>query len=112
MSATLIERPATARASAAHASAQVPQLAQAASVTMPVSVRPIACCGHTTTQEPHKRQRSAEYRISGGKFWLSGLWHHQQRSGQPLKNTAVRIPGPSWTANRMTLKTTALSAFA
>ena len=25
----------------------------------------------------------------------SGLLHHGQRSGQPLKNTLVRIPGPS-----------------
>ena len=26
---------------------------------------------------------------------LSGLWHQVQRSGQPLKNTVVRMPGPS-----------------
>ena len=26
---------------------------------------------------------------------LSGLWHQAQRSGQPLKKTVVRMPGPS-----------------
>jgi len=29
----------------------------------------------------------------------SGLEHHGQRSGQPLRNTSVRIPGPSWIEN-------------
>ncbi len=29
---------------------------------------------------------------------LSGLWHHTHLSGHPLKNTVVRIPGPSCTA--------------
>ena len=38
------------------------------------------------------------------KLWLSGLWHHQQDSGQPLKKTVVRTPGPSCVAKRMTLK--------
>lgn len=33
----------------------------------------------------------------------SGLWHHQQASGQPLKKTVVRMPGPSWTENRWML---------
>jgi hypothetical protein len=36
------------------------------------------------------------------------LWHHQQESGQPLKKTVVRIPGPSCVENRMMLKTTAV----
>ena len=26
---------------------------------------------------------------------LSGLWHHQHCSVHPLKNTVVRMPGPS-----------------
>ncbi len=26
----------------------------------------------------------------------SGLWHHQQLRGQPLKKIVVLIPGPSW----------------
>ena len=64
--------------------------------------------GQAPAHAPQKRQRSSEYRTSGAEFWLSGLWHHQHESGQPLKKTAVRIPGPSWTANRMTWKTVAL----
>ena len=31
----------------------------------------------------------------------SGLWHHAQRSGQPLKNTVVRTPGPSCRVNSL-----------
>ena len=34
----------------------------------------------------------------------SGLWHQAQESGQPLKNTAVRMPGPSCTQKRCILK--------
>ena len=30
----------------------------------------------------------------------SGLWHHRHRSGQPWRNTVVRIPGPSWIVKR------------
>lgn len=29
----------------------------------------------------------------------SGLWHHSQRSGQPIRKTEVRMPGPSKTEN-------------
>ena len=32
---------------------------------------------------------------SGSGFWDSGLEHHTQLSGQPLKKTVVRMPGPS-----------------
>ena len=35
----------------------------------------------------------------------SGLWHHRQRRGQPLRNTVVRIPGPSWIEKRWISKT-------
>ena len=34
----------------------------------------------------------------------SGLWHHQHRSGHPLRNMVVRIPGPSWIAYRLISK--------
>jgi hypothetical protein len=34
--------------------------------------------------------------ISGREDWLSGLWHHQQERGQPLRKTVVLNPGPSW----------------
>ena len=30
----------------------------------------------------------------------SGLWHHIHSSGQPFKNTFVRMPGPSCIENR------------
>jgi hypothetical protein len=52
-------------------------------------------------QSPQPRQRSAKYINSGFVAWLSGLWHHQQRSGQPLKKTVVRMPGPSCSEYRM-----------
>ena len=42
---------------------------------------------------------------SGRGFNPSGLWHHSQRSGQPFKNTAMRMPGPSYTANSSMSKT-------
>src|ERR1019366_8941569 len=38
----------------------------------------------------------------------SGLWHHQQDRGQPLKKTTVRMPGPSCVAKRITLKINAV----
>ena len=34
----------------------------------------------------------------------SGLWHHQQDKGHPLKKTVTLIPGPSWMANRFMSK--------
>jgi hypothetical protein len=34
----------------------------------------------------------------------SGLLHQGQLSGQPFKNTVVRIPGPSWIEKRWILK--------
>jgi len=38
----------------------------------------------------------------------SGLPHHAQRSGHPLKKTDVRIPGPSWMVYFCMLKMSAL----
>jgi hypothetical protein len=49
-------------------------------------------------------QRSGWYTVLGAWFQLSGLWHHQQESGHPFKNTVVRMPGPSCVENRMMLK--------
>ena len=42
---------------------------------------------------------------SGAWFWDSGLEHHTQASGQPLKKTVVRMPGPSSMLYRWMLKT-------
>lgn len=42
---------------------------------------------------------------------VSGLPHHRQRSGQPLRKTSVRIPGPSWTEKCWILVTTPVTSF-
>jgi hypothetical protein len=41
---------------------------------------------------------------SFANLWLSGLLHHLQLNGQPLRNTSVRIPGPSFIVYRCMLK--------
>jgi len=46
---------------------------------------------------------------SGSGDRLSGLWHHQQSSGHPLRKTVVRMPGPSWSEYRWILKTAPLT---
>ena len=48
--------------------------------------------------------------IAAFRFWDSGLEHQPQRRGQPLKNTVVRMPGPSlmqnfWMLNSFPLQT-------
>ena len=43
--------------------------------------------------------------ISGVLFWPSGLQHHLQLRGQPLRKTSVLIPGPSWIEYRWISKT-------
>jgi hypothetical protein len=57
-------------------------------------------------QVPQRMQRSPRQTTSGAADSPSGLWHHEQRSGQPLRKTAVRIPGPSWIEKRRMSKTT------
>ena len=42
--------------------------------------------------------------VSGWWCWLSGLWHQRQRRGHPLRNTVVRMPGPSCMAYRLMSK--------
>jgi hypothetical protein len=62
---------------------------------------PRAPAGHTAAHVPHPVHRFP-ITIAWGVFrCISGLWHHRQRSGHPLKNTAVRIPGPSLTEKGM-----------
>lgn len=54
--------------------------------------------GHVAAQAPQSRQETL-LTISWGYGAIpSGLWHHAQRNGHPLRNTVVRIPGPSYTA--------------
>jgi len=55
----------------------------------------MAVSGHTATQLPHLSQSVAVTFSSGPRFWPSGLQHQRQLSGQPLRNTVVRMPGPS-----------------
>ncbi len=62
--------------------------------------------GQLATQDWQLVQRSAQYSSSDRRCWLSGLWHQKQRSGQPLKKTVVRRPGPSCTENLRISKTT------
>ena len=44
---------------------------------------------------PQRTHRVSTTISSGPAHWLSGLWHHQHASGQPFRNTVVRMPGPS-----------------
>ena len=55
-----------------------------------------AFCGQSWLHAPQPVQRLAWKRSSASKRWLSGLWHQEQESGQPLKKTVVRMPSPSW----------------
>ena len=89
--------PQTVRASAAQAETQAPQAVQRSrSVTgRPFSIR-TAPCGQTSAHFPQPVHFSGESISSGRKDCDSGFWHQRQRRGQPLKNTVVRMPGPSW----------------
>ena len=60
-----------------------------------VSVMRMAPAGHADTHSPQPLQWDAVYLSSGSYFCPSGLQHHLQRSGQPLRNTVVRMPKPS-----------------
>ena len=48
--------------------------------------------------------------ICGAGAMPSGLWHHGQLRGQPLRNTVVRTPGPSWKEHLCTLKMTPVTS--
>ncbi len=86
-------------APAAHAATHSPHtLHFCGSVTGPVSAGETAFCGQISMQRPQRTHRLGRKPGSGHAFQLSGLWHHRHRSGQPLKNTVVRIPCPSWMA--------------
>jgi len=53
----------------------------------------------TVYSRPQKVSSSIASAIAALRFCDSGFEHHLQRSGQPLKNTVVRIPGPSLMLN-------------
>ena len=74
--------------------------------------RASAPAGQASRQAEHPGlHRSATLPISGRKACVSGLPHHRQRSGQPLRKTSVRIPGPSWTEKCWILVTTPVTSF-
>jgi hypothetical protein len=54
--------------------------------------------GQALAQRRHALQRDAMRRSAGRAERDSGLQHQAHSSGQPFRNTSVRIPGPSWTA--------------
>jgi hypothetical protein len=64
---------------------------------------------HAAWHEPHPMQRSCLKEISGLAERVSGFWHQMHLRGQPLRNTVVRIPGPSWRENRWILLMMAFS---
>jgi hypothetical protein len=55
-------------------------------------------------------QRTSYQTSSGCAEIPSGLWHQAQRSGQPLKKTVVRMPGPSSVLKRWTLNVVPVNA--
>jgi hypothetical protein len=91
---------------AGQAATHVPHAAHLpGSVTGPLSPGETACCGHICAHRPHRMHRLRRRLSSGWGRQLSGLWHQRHRSGQPFRNTVVRIPGPSWMAYRLMSKT-------
>ncbi len=54
--------------------------------------------GQAFTQLKQVLHLKSTYRSCSIGEWDSGLQHQEHLSGQPLKNTSVRIPGPSCTA--------------
>ena len=59
----------------------------------------IAFFGQISTQWWQRTHFSIFHNTCISEYWLSGLAHQAQWSGHPLKNTTVRIPGPSFTLN-------------
>ena len=78
---------------------QAPQVRQGRPVGLiPSGVSAIAPSGQASTQAAQPMHLALLYSLCGLSDQLSGLWHHTQRSGHPLKKRVVRMPGPSWMA--------------
>src|SRR5450830_578692 len=97
-SATVIVLPAIVLTPARQTPSHRPHAVHASVAPGTPPTRTAAPVGHTVRQSPHPVHRSTVIISSGWRPWLSGLWHHWHASGQPLRNTTVRIPGPSCTA--------------
>jgi len=65
----------------------------------------------TCAHRPQPLHFSRKYKTSGLPCQDSGLAHHLQRSGQPLKKTVLRIPSPSLTDQRWIWKMFPLHGF-
>ena len=97
-SSTVVRWPTSSRAPETQASAHAPHRRhRSGSGRVGPSARPM---GQTAWQAPQSMQRSPMMRISASRARLSGLWHQGQSSGQPFRNTVVRMPGPSWIEKR------------
>src|SRR6056297_1283081 len=94
-SSTLMRRPTTESAPDGHSCTHCQQRVQARRSTKQGFFRDMALSGQASTQVSHPMQSFWSYDSSCTGSLLSGLWHHAHERGHPLKNTTVRIPGPS-----------------
>ena len=67
-------------------------------------------CSQIDPQVWQPMQRSPCQTVTGRASMLSGLWHQSQASVHPLKNTVVRMPGPSSVLIRWMFRTVACPA--
>jgi hypothetical protein len=81
------------------------QRVQSISLASP-STRVMAPSGHAFAQAPQRRQLASRTSSVGERCCDSGFAHQRHRSGQPFRNTVVRIPGPSWMLKRWMSNTT------
>ena len=75
------------------------------SVTPPSSASLTMCRGVCLDSAACSAAFGSSNMSSGLGFCDSGFAHHSQRIGHPLRNTIVRMPGPSCTEKRCMLKT-------
>ena len=95
-SSTVMRFPDISRALEGQLSTQRPQSVQIERSRLYTSpILTTAPFGQTRSQMPHPTHRLEKNMSCGLKLWDSGLLHHGQCSGQPLRKTVVRRPGPS-----------------
>ena len=99
-SAASISRPESSSAPFGQSSAQAPQAVHFARSKVCAPFSKVCAPFGQTAHAPQATHFSARYSSSGAAEKLSGLWHHAQCMLQPLKNTVVRMPGPSYTQKR------------
>ncbi len=95
-----------------HSSAHIPQpLHSSRFMAMPSGSAESAFSGQDAIQVLHPMHLFSIHCICGLREMLSGLWHHWHASPHPLKNTVVRMPGPSSVDILWMLSTVAASCF-